>query len=174
MPNVSSKLSLIALACALSPTVYANNFSYNYLEVRGGFGPQTIGAEYSMLLMDNAHLVGRIDSSFENDWDAAVGVGFNGPIGSFADIYGQILLHHVNFQDSSSKDSAFQPEFNVGGRLWMTNQIELTGRVGIHKESSVFHAGVNFHSTEALTLFAGARNDGVYGPQFSIAARFNF
>ncbi|MCK6263614.1 hypothetical protein KP803_10055 [Vibrio sp. ZSDE26] len=174
MLKVSSKFSLIALTLLLSPFAQANNFSYNYFEVRGGFGPQTIGGEFSMLLMENAHFVGRVDTSFENDWDAAAGVGFNGPIGSFADIYGQILIHHVNFVDSSSSDSAFQPEFNIGGRVWMTNQIELTGRIGLHKERSVFHAGLNFHSTEALSLFAGARNDGVYGPQFSIAARFNY
>ncbi|MGC9402883.1 hypothetical protein [Vibrio genomosp. F10] len=174
MLKTLSKISLVALTFVLSPFVQANNFSYNYFEFRSGFGPQTIGGEVSMMLMENAHFVGRVDSRFDNDWDAAVGVGFNGPIGAFADIYGQILLHHVNFVDSSSSSSEFQPEFNLGGRVWLANQIEVLGRIGLHDERSVFHAGVNFHSTEALVLFAGARNDGVYGPQFSIAARFNY
>ena len=53
----------------------------------------------------------------------AGGIGFNGPINQFMDVYGQMLLHHVNYTKEEGDDSEFIYELNVGGRVWLTNQL---------------------------------------------------
>tara|TARA_Y100001956_G_scaffold55839_1_gene54825 strand:- start:2049 stop:2516 length:468 start_codon:yes stop_codon:yes gene_type:complete len=150
----------------------ANNFNYTYGELRTSIGPESTGVEVSTFLTENSHLVARIDSQFDGDYDVAGGIGFNGPVSQFADIYGQLLLHYVDFPDDSSRDNRTQTEMNIGTRIWLTDQIEATARVGRNKDASVFHAGVRFHSTEQLSLSAETRNNGLYGPQITMSVRF--
>ncbi|WP_162048120.1 hypothetical protein [Vibrio taketomensis] len=164
---------LFTLASSLlAPSAFANNFSYNFLEFRTAVDPRISGAEFSVLAMENVHLIARVDSQFESDADAAVGVGFNGPINQFADVYGQALLHYIDYPNNS--DSETLPEFNIGIRMWLADRFEVTGRVGRLDESSVFHAGVRFHSTQQLSLSAETRNNGIYGPQIAMSVRFQF
>jgi hypothetical protein len=162
-----------AIACAgLTGVAQANNFNYTYGELRTSIGPESTGLEVSTFLTENSHLIARVDSQFEGDYDVAGGVGFNGPISQFADIYGQLLIHYVDFPDDSSRDNRSQTEMNIGTRIWLTDQIEATARLGRNGSASVFHAGVRFHSTEQLSLSAETRNNGLYGPQVTMSVRF--
>ncbi|UUM33184.1 hypothetical protein [Vibrio japonicus] len=153
---------------------YANNFNYNFIEIRTATDPQLTGVEASHFLTQNTHVVARIDSQFDSDYAAAAGVGFNGPLSQFADIYGQVLAHRIEFPEQYERDSVTQVEMNIGFRLWLADQIEATGRIGRNDESSVFHAGVRFHSTDQLTLSGEMRNNGIYGPQLTMSVRFQY
>lgn len=169
----------IILASALAfvgmtGTAQANNFNYNYFEVRTAIGPEMSGVEFSTLFTDNSHFIVRLDSQFDSDYDIAGGIGFNGPVNQFVDVYGQLLLHRVKLTDEAGGDENTQAEFNIGFRAWLTNQVEATGRIGRNDDSSVFHAGVRFHSTEQLSLSAETRNNGLYGPQITMSVRFTY
>ncbi|USD44038.1 hypothetical protein J4N42_18010 [Vibrio sp. SCSIO 43135] len=170
----TSVLGLLGLSALLPLSAQANNFNYNYFEVRTAFDPEIIGAEFSTFLTENSHIVGRIDSELDGDWDAAAGVGFNGPVGQFADVYGQLLVHHINYTDKSASDSDIEAEFNIGGRLWLAEQLELTARLGKLGDRSVFHAGARFHSTQQLSLSLESRNNGIHGPQMALSVRFQY
>ncbi|KOO15915.1 hypothetical protein AKJ18_07135 [Vibrio xuii] len=164
-----------ALAIAgISGNAQANNFNYNYLEVRTAIGPEMTGAEFSTLFTENSHFIVRVDSQFDSDYDLAGGIGFNGPVNQFVDVYGQLLIHQVKLTEEAGGDSNTQAEFNIGLRAWLTNQVEATGRLGRNDDSSVFHAGVRFHSTEQLSLSAETRNNGLYGPQVTMSVRFQY
>ncbi len=167
-------VSLIGLAFALPNAANANNFSYNFFEVRTAISPESFGGEFSSNLTDNSHFVVRVDSQFDHDWDVAGGLGFNGPINQFIDIYGQLMLHNIKLpkEDGGDTDSIF--EVSVGTRMWLTNQLEGHLKMGRADESSVFIAGIRFHSTDQLSLSAEARNAGVWGPQIAMGVRFNY
>lgn len=164
-----------ALAIAgISGSAQANNFNYNYFEARMAIGPEMTGAEFSTFFTENTHFVVRADTQFDKDYDLAGGIGFNGPINQFADVYGQLLLHRVKYTPEAGGESKNQAEVNIGLRVWLAEQIEATGRIGRNDDSSVFHAGVRFHSTQQLSLAAETRNNGIYGPQMTMSVRFNF
>lgn len=164
-----------AIACAgFTGTTHANNFNYNYFELHTAVDPQMTGLSASTFLTQNSHLVARADSRFEGDSDLAAGIGFNGPVNQFADIYGQLLVHYIDFPDESSRDNGSKIEMNIGFRLWLSDQIEATSRIGRLGDSSVFHAGLRFHSTEQLSLSAETRNNGLYGPQLTMSVRFQY
>jgi hypothetical protein len=167
-------LSLIGFAFAAPNTAMANNFSYNFLEVRTAISPESFGGEFSTHFTDNSHFILRADTRFDEDWDMAGGIGFNGPINQFMDIYGQMLLHHVNYTKEEGDDSEFIYELNIGGRVWLTNQLEVHAKIGRADESGVFIGGVRFHSTDQLSLSAEARNAGIWGPQIAMGVRFNY
>ncbi|MGD8170494.1 hypothetical protein ACQEXU_02450 [Vibrio sp. TRT 21S02] len=166
-------LSLLA-ACTMAGHAQANNFNYNYFEVRTAVNPQMSGVEGSMFLTENSHVVARFDTQFDKDYDLAAGIGFNGPINQFADVYGQLLIHNVKYTKESGGGSDTQAEFNIGLRVWIAEQIEATGRIGRNDDASVFHAGVRFHSTDQLSLSAETRNNGLYGPQATMSVRFQY
>ncbi|WP_432816161.1 hypothetical protein [Vibrio intestinalis] len=159
---------------ALVPQAFGNNFNYNYLEFRTAVDPTFTGVEFSGLLMENVHFVARADSQFSGDVDLAAGVGFNGPLNQFADVFGQALFHSTTFPDEMNRDRQNAAEINIGLRLWLADQIEATTRVGRLDERSIFHAGLRFHSTEQLSLSAETRNYGLYGPQISMSVRFQY
>ncbi|MDN3611677.1 hypothetical protein ACODM8_09435 [Vibrio ostreicida] len=169
----------IILACAfasagLTSNAHANNFMYNFFEVRTAINPEMSGAEFSTLFTDNSHFIIRADTQFDKDYDIAGGVGFNGPVSQFADVYGQLLIHRVKYVPKSGGASENQVEVNIGARMWLADQIELTGRIGRNDDSSVFHAGIRFHSTDQLSLSAETRNNGLYGPQIAMSVRFQY
>lgn len=178
---VSRRLHLkkIILASALafagiSGSAQANNFNYNFFEVRTAIGPEMTGVEFSTFFTENSHFILRADSQFDKDYDLAGGIGFNGPISQFADVYGQLLLHQVKFTQEAGGESETQAEVNIGVRLWLTDQVEATARLGRNDDSSVAHAGVRFHSTQQLSLSAETRNNGLYGPQITMSVRFQY
>lgn len=161
--------------CAMLPlSSYANNFNYNTFEVRMGTSPATFGGEFTSYFTQNTHFIGRADSEFSGDWDVASGIGFNGPAGQFADIYGQMLLHNIK-QNSSDE---WHGEVNIGTRVWFTQNVELHARLGQLMNSddshTVYNFGARFHSTQQLSLGADLKNNGVYGQQLVMSARFGF
>lgn len=166
--------SLVALAGVLPTTASANNFNYNFFEVRTALNPDSFGGEFSTFFTENSHFVARLDSRFEGDWDLAGGIGFNGPVSQFADVYGQMLVHSIRGNKEENHDTNVQMEINLGTRIWLTSQVEGHARIGRNDEHSVFIAGVRFHSTQQLALNAEARNAGVWGPQISMGVRFQF
>ncbi|MFA0410200.1 hypothetical protein AB4505_18715, partial [Vibrio splendidus] len=115
-----------------------------------------------------------IDSEFESDWDAAVGMGFNGPINQFADVTGQMLLHNIERND----DNHIKTEINIGLRAWLMANVEVNARLGqlIDNDDSrsVVGIGARFHSTDQLSVGLDMRNNGTYGHQILMSARFGF
>ncbi|MBY8158044.1 hypothetical protein KW508_08535 [Vibrio fluvialis] len=166
--------SLVAIASVLPATASANNFNYNFLEVRTALSPESFGGEFSTFFTENSHFVGRADSRFEGDWDLAGGIGFNGPINQFADIYGQMLLHSIRGNGDEDHKTETNMEINIGTRIWLTSQIEGHARIGRNDDNSVFIAGLRFHSTQQMVLNAEVRNAGVWGPQISMGVRFQY
>jgi len=165
---------LFSSTCFIPFAANANNFSYNYLEVFTSISPDSTGVEFSNQIMDNAHVIARASTRFDQDHDFAGGIGFNGPINQFADVYGQLLMHQIKETDEEGGESNVEGEMNIGIRVWFSDQFEATGRVGRLDDSSVFYAGVRFHSTEQLSLSAETRNNGIYGPQLTMSVRFQF
>jgi len=169
---------LLGLAALFSFSAQANNFNYNALEIRMGSSPSTFGGEFTTYFTENTHFVGRFDSGFSGDWDLAGGIGFNGPAGQFADIYGQMLLHNIKYESSSKLGDEFKTEINIGARAWLMEGIEVNIRGGQLMDNdgtnSIFGVGGRFHSTEQLSLGVDIRNNGVYGQQIIMSARFGF
>ena len=172
MKKLTSAMAIIT-TCFSAGTL-ANNFNYNFLEFRTAVNPETFGFEFSTYMTDNTHAVLRADSQFEDDHDFAGGVGFNGPVNEFTDVYGQLLIHHVKYNQKAGGETETQVEGNIGMRVWIAERVEFTGRLGRNEDASVFHAGLRFHSTEQLTLSAETRNNGLYGPQITMTARFQY
>ncbi|MDC0609448.1 hypothetical protein OAP63_01825 [Vibrio sp.] len=172
---MASQISKWLIPFALiSSSAYANNFDYNYFEFRVGSSPQSMGAEYSVSLTDNFHALARLDSQFEHDGDAAGGIGFNGPLNDFVDIYGQALGHYVDYPNDENKSSETLLELNVGLRLWIAEKLETEIKVGTIDDHSIFNAGIRFHSTDQLSLGAGFVNNGIWGPQIEMNVRALF
>ncbi len=170
------KTKLIASLIAFSaiPSAYANNFNYNYLEVRTAVSPDTSGVEFSTYLTDNSHVLARVDSGFNGFYDLGAGIGFNGPVTPFADVFGQFIFHGIRYSDSEGNGTETKKEMNIGVRLWITNQIEASTLIGTNDDNAVFRAGVRFHSTDQLTIAAETRNDGTLGPQLTMSVRFQY
>ncbi|MCE0496028.1 hypothetical protein [Vibrio salinus] len=168
------KWRLLPILLLLSSPVYANNFSYNYFEFRMGSSPQSLGAEYSLALTDNFHAVAHLDSQFDHDGDLAAGIGFNGPVNDFIDIYGQALAHYVDYPKNRNEGSEALLELNVGLKLWIAENLETEVRVGTIDDHSIFNAGVRFHSTDQLSVGAGFVNNGIWGPQLELNVRAIF
>lgn len=172
------KVTAFGLCAILPLSSYANNFNYNTLEVRMGTSPGTFGGEFTSYFTENTHFIGRADSEFSGDWDVAGGIGFNGPAGQFADIYGKMLLHNIKKNSSDKVGDEWHAEVNVGTRVWLMQNVELHVRLGqlMNNDDShtVYNLGARFHSTQQLSLGADFKNNGVYGQQLVMSARFGF
>lgn len=167
------------VAIALSTTgVYANNFSYNAVDINLGMGPTTFGGGFSTQFMDSAHFVFKADSKFHGDYDIAAGLGFNGPVGQFFDLSGQMLIHNIKTDSGKFIGEDVLPEINFGGRLWFFDGIELHGKLGQlldgDDSSAIWEVGGRFHSTQQLVLGASLLDNGVYGNQLRVQARFQY
>ncbi|MDF2154495.1 hypothetical protein [Vibrio sp. CAU 1672] len=165
--------------CALLPlSAHANNFNYNMLEFRMGTSPGTFGTEFTTYFTENTHLIGRFDSEFSGDWDAAGGIGFNGPAGQFADIYGQMLVHNIKDSGGDKIGDEWKSEVNIGTRIWFMQNVELHGRIGQifsdDTSNTIFNVGGRFHSTQQLSLGVEFKNNGVYKHQLVMSARFAY
>ncbi|KJR28944.1 hypothetical protein BOO91_16780 [Vibrio navarrensis] len=172
------KTAMLGVCTLLPIAASANNFNYNMFEVRMGSSPGTFGAEFNTYFTENTHIVARFDSEFSGDWDLAGGIGFNGPMGQFADIYGQMLLHNVKSDSSDTIGDEWKTEINIGSRIWLMENIEVHGRVGqlISNDdtASIIGIGARFHSTQQLSIGADIRNNGIYGHQILMSVRFHF
>jgi hypothetical protein len=139
-----------------------------------GTSPSTFGGEVTTMFTQNSHIVARIDSGFESDWDAAVGMGFNGPISQFADVTGQMLLHNIERND----DNHIKTEVNIGLGAWLMANVEVNARFGQLIDNDDTHSivgvGARFHSTDQLSVGLDMRNNGTYGHQILMSARFGF
>lgn len=178
MLKMVKALSILSGLLFTVGSAFANNFPYNALDFRIAGGPATFGVEYNMQFMENAHFIARIDSEFEGDYDLAGGVGFNGPLGQFADITGQMLLHNIKSDSGKIVGDDYMPEFNVGARVWFLQNVELHGKLGMllddDEDHSIWELGARFHSTPQLVLGAAILDNGVYGSQFMVRTRFHF
>ncbi|MDN3695818.1 MULTISPECIES: hypothetical protein [Vibrio] len=174
MLGQARRIAALGLLSLIPISAQANNFNYNMMEFRMGTSPATFGTELTTYFTENSHFIGRFDSEFSNDWDLAGGIGFNGPINQFGDVYGQMLLHSV--KDSS--DTTFKTEVNIGTRFWVLEGIEAHVKFGkiIDNDDtkSTFAFGARFYSTEQLALGAEMKNNGVYGHQMVMSVRFHY
>ncbi|KYN24316.1 hypothetical protein AUQ44_21035 [Vibrio cidicii] len=172
------KTAMLGVCTLLPVAASANNFNYNMFEVRMGSSPGTFGAEFNTYFTENTHIIARFDSEFSGDWDLAGGIGFNGPMGQFADIYGQMLLHNVKSDSSDTIGDEWKTEINIGSRIWLMENIEVHGRVGQlisnDETASIIGIGARFHSTQQLSIGADIRNNGIYGHQILMSVRFHF
>lgn len=172
------KVAAFGLCAVLPLSAHANNFNYNAMEFRMGTSPGTFGGEVTTYFTENTHFIARADSEFSGDWDIAGGIGFNGPAGQFADIFGQMLVHNIKESGGDKIGDVWKTEVNIGTRIWLMQNMEIHGRIGqlIDNEgnNSVYNVGARFHSTQQLSLGADFKNTGVYGTQLVMSARFAF
>lgn len=170
---------IIRLLCVplwlFSASVSANNFNYHFFEFRVGSSPESLGGEYDVPLTDNFFVIGRLDTQFDHDGDLAGGIGFNGPVSDFIDVYGQALGHYVDYPNKNgTKDADILLELNIGARAWLLNQLEGYVRLGTLHSHTVAHFGLRFHSTDQLSFGAGMVNNGIWGPQIMMNVRAEF
>ncbi|HDY8110551.1 TPA: hypothetical protein RQL07_001111 [Vibrio vulnificus] len=153
-----------------------SNFSYDYIEARIGASPMTFGAAYSKSVHPNAHIIARIDSEFESDFDAAAGFGFHSPINNWADLTGAMLMRVVEPAKASSADIGM--ELNLGIRQWLGPQLEVGGKVGYvsidNDDDWIGSVYARFHSTELFSLSVEARINDFYDDQLMFTTRFKF
>ncbi|PFG55986.1 hypothetical protein ATG66_2309 [Vibrio sp. ES.051] len=174
-----------AVLVASSPALAANdpnspatmsNFSYDYFEARIGASPVTFGAGFSKSIHPNAHVIARIDSEFESDFDSAAGFGFHSPLNNWADLTGEMLMRVVQPSSHSSADVGM--ELNLGVRQWLGPQLEVGGKAGYvsidNDDDWTGAAYARFHSTELFSLGAEARINDFYGDQVMFTTRFKF
>lgn len=170
--------ALLASTLMVSGVANANNFSYNTFDVNIGSSPTSFGVGFTTQFTENSHFIVGGESQFEGDWIVTGGVGFNGPINQFADIYGRMVLHNVKEGDDDLVGNDFLPEFGIGARVWFLQNVELFGDIGQVIDGDDTHtsynAGARFHSTPQLVLGAGVRNNGIYGGQVLMNVRFQY
>ncbi|EKO3687409.1 hypothetical protein GCS56_001104 [Vibrio metschnikovii] len=158
-----------------SPTVMSN-FNYEYIEARFGASPATFGAAISKSIHPNAHMIARIDSEFESDYDLAAGFGFHAPINNWADLTGEMLFRLQDKKSYGSADSGM--ELNLGVRQWLGPQLEVGGKAGYvsidDRDDWIGSVYARFHSTELFSLGAEARFNDAYGDQLMLTARFKY
>jgi hypothetical protein len=158
-----------------SPSVMSN-FSYDYYEARIGISPNTYGAGFSMSVHPNAHVIGRVDSKLEGDYDLTGGLGFHAPINNWADFTGEMLVRMVDHDDSRGSDTGM--ELNLGVRQWLGPQLEVGGKVGYlsldDNDDWLGAAYARFHSTELFSVAAEARFNDTYDDQIILSARFKY
>lgn len=178
MPGKALKVMAFGLCAILPLSAYANNFNYNALEIRMGTSPGTFGSEFTTYFTDNTHFIVRADSEFNGDWDMAGGMGFNGPVGQFADIYGQMLVHNVKESSGDKVGEEWRTEVNIGTRIWLMQNVEINARLGQLMDNddsrTVYSIGARFHSTQQLSVGADFKNYGIYGQQIAMSVRFGF
>ncbi len=159
-----------------SPTVMSN-FSYDYLEARIGASAY-IWCSMSKSVHPNAHLIARIDSEFESDYDSGIGFGFHAPINNWADFTGAMLFRMVRGGDRADTSSDTGMELNLGIRQWLGPQLEVGGGGGYvsigNDDNWTGSLYARFHSTELFSLGAEARINDFYGDQVMFTTRFKF
>ncbi|WP_100751881.1 hypothetical protein [Vibrio salilacus] len=164
-----------------SPAVMSN-FSYDYLEARIGASPVTFGTAISKSIHPNAHILGRLDSEFEGDYDASAGFGFHAPINNWADFTGEMLLRLIDTgnerRSGYGQGTNTGMELNLGIRQWLGPQLEVGGKGGYvsidDDDKWIGSAYVRFHSTELFSIGGEARINDFYGDQLMFTTRFKF
>lgn len=158
-----------------SPAVMSN-FSYDYVEARIGASPGTFGAALSMSVHPNAHFIGRIDSEFDDDYDAAAGFGFHAPINNWADFTGEMLFRAVDTSYIDGSDTGM--ELNLGVRQWLGPQLEVGGKAGFvsidDEDDWLGSVYGRFHATELFSMGVEARFNDFYDDQLMFTARFKY
>jgi len=152
-----------------------SNFSYDYVEARIGASPNTYGAGMSMSIHPNAHVISRIDSKLDGDFDFSGGLGFHAPINNWADFTGEALVKYIEPENGNSDTGM---ELNLGIRQWLGPQLEVGGKIGYlnidDNDDWLGAAYARFHSTELFSVGAEARINDVYDDQLMFSARFKF
>ncbi|MDG3085493.1 hypothetical protein P7F88_05005 [Vibrio hannami] len=178
MQGKARSLSLLISTLLVSGAANANNFSYNNFDFNIGSSPTSFGMGFSTQFTENSHFIVSGESQFEGDWILTGGVGFNGPVNQFADIYGHLLLNNVKEGSDELVGEDFLPEFGLGARVWLLQNVEVYGDIGQlidgDETHTSYNAGARFHSTQQLVLGAGLRNNGIYGGQFMMNVRFQY
>ena len=172
-------LASVSAAHAAGQQTTMSNFSYDYAEARIGISPLTYGAGFSKSIHPNAHLTGHVDTEFDSDWDASLGVGFHAPVNNWADITGEIKLRNAkNKKDLNSSGGKLGMEVNLGIRQWLGPQLEVGGLIGHlnidDHEKTMGSVYARFHATELFSIGAQGRFNDIYGDQLMLTTRFKF
>ena len=87
-----------------------------------------------------------------------------------------MLVHNIKKESGDLVGDKWKTEVNIGTRVWFMQNIELHGRIGqlIDNDDSetIYNLGARFHSTQQLSLGADFKNNGTYGQQLVLSARF--
>jgi hypothetical protein len=153
-----------------------SNFSYDYYEARIGLSPTTYGAQLSMSIHPNAHMIGRIDSKLSGDYDLSAGLGFHAPANNWADFTGEMLFRMTEPEHSNNSDTGM--ELTLGVRQWLGPQLEVGGKAGYQTLDNdndwIGSVYARFHSTELFSVGAEARLNDNYDDQVMLTARFKY
>jgi hypothetical protein len=161
-----------------SPSVMSN-FSYDYIDARIGVSPSTYGVGMSSSVHPNAHIVASIDTQFDSDYDASVGLGFHAPINNWADFTGEMKLRFLDYEASVDSDTGM--ELNLGVRQWLGPQLEVGGKAGYltidDHDDWIGNIYARFHSTELFSVGVDASFNGydkLEDDQIMFTARFKY
>lgn len=167
-----------ATCCVVATPASAVNFNYTHAEFLLTANPSGMGATGRYTLFEGAHAVIGGSSQFEGDWNLHGGVGFHAPLNEFIDMYGELQAHNIKDPDDERRDTGdFATGVGIGIRAWVAPQFEANAYVGSiifdsDNSESVVELGGRFHSTEALSLGATWRANGLEEDRMIFSVRY--
>lgn len=176
--NTDAIRLLLAALLFFPATSYATNFNYTNFEIGFTSNPSSLSVKSRFAFSENAHFIFTGNSQFDGDWIASAGAGFQAPINAFFDIHGDGRLYSIKFPNQETHDFGdLAYGVNLGVRAWVLPQLEanlLIGQIAFDSSDtrSVVELGGRFHSTEAISIGATYRSNGIYKGQFYFSVRF--
>ncbi|OOF25600.1 hypothetical protein BZJ19_08150 [Salinivibrio proteolyticus] len=168
-----------ALACGLLlPNAHATNFNYNHIQINVLANPSGLGGLARFAFMEGAHFVAKGDTQFEGDWYTSAGAGFHAPVNEFVDLYGEIEAAWLRRPEDDKHDTGdIATVIGGGARAWIAPPFEATMYVGSiifdkDDSESIVELGGRFHSTEALSLGATWRANGLEENRLIFSVRY--
>ncbi|MGF1723539.1 hypothetical protein [Photobacterium nomapromontoriensis] len=174
--NATSHTFIFATVVFSSLTC-ANNFTYNYVEVRLPINPNGIGAAASLQLHPNAHAIFDAESNFNNDWQVKAGVGFHAPINIRSDITGDFKVVSVKNDKFDTTLGRLGTELNLGISMWLLPRVQtgtVLGVMHLDKDITKFNLYARFHATDTFSIGAEWRIKDIEDQSVMISARYPF
>lgn len=169
--------AIILTALVFSSLAFANNFSYNYVEVRLPTNPGGVGAAANWQLHPNAHAIIEAESDFDSDWQVKTGIGFHAPLNYRSDISGELKVISVKNEKFDRSLGRLGTELNLGLSAWVLPQVEtgaVFGVMHLDKDITKFNLYARFHASDTFSLGAEWRIKNIEDHSVMISARYPF
>lgn len=171
-------ISACLAICLWVPTAQATNFDYNHIQVNVLGNPSGLGGVARFAFTEGAHFVVKGNTQFEGDWYTSGGVGFHAPVNEFVDMYGELEGAWLKRPEYDKRDAGDLATVIGGGmRAWIAPPFEANLYVGSiifdqDDSTSLVEIGGRFHSTEALSLGATWRANGLEQNRLIFSVRY--
>lgn len=161
-----------------STSSVANNFNYTNFEIGFTANPSSFSVSNQFAFSEHAYLIFNGSSRFDGDWIASAGAGFNAPVNTYFDLYGDARIYSIKYPQQNKHDlGELAYGVNLGMKGWILPQIEgniVVGKIAFdsNETRSVVEIGTRFHSTDAISIGATFRANGIYKGQYYFSVRF--